>query len=387
MIARIRKTALLALGAVLATAAFGVAPAMAEFGMKSYDVTFTNEDGSPATQAGSHPFAMTTSFEVASYEIPLAERDSPVERFGPDGDIKDLFSEEVAGFAGDATAYPRCSTADYVEDNTNVAGIRPNCPDNTAVGVFGAYLFGPPPFVWGPAPVFNLVPAPGEVARLGFNIQNARVTLDVRVKSGGDYNVTVSSRGTSQYVPVFGGVLQLWGIPSDPAHDSIRGECLSKYVLASGAVNFAGDSVGECPVERIDKPFFTLPTNCEGPEATRYAANSWQNPGSYLPSGEPNLSDPAWASGEVFTHNAAIPPEPQGFTGCGLLPFKPSVTAEPTTKAADSPTGLDFSLHVHDEGLKNPEGLVQSAIKKVEVTLPEGMSANPSVAEGLGVCT
>src|SRR5262249_43410147 len=40
-----------------------------------------------------------------------------------------------------------------------------------------------------------------------------------------------------------------------------------------------------------------------------------------------------------------------------------------------------------DEGLKNPVGLAQSDIKKVEVTLPEGMSANPSVAEGLGTCT
>ena len=36
------------------------APAMADYGFSNFDVTFTNADGTPATQAGSHPFATTT---------------------------------------------------------------------------------------------------------------------------------------------------------------------------------------------------------------------------------------------------------------------------------------------------------------------------------------
>ena len=78
---------------------------------------------------------------------------------------------------------------------------------------------------------------------------------------------------------------------------------------------------------------------------------------------------------------------PQGFTDCNRLNFNPTIEAQPTTKAAASPTGLDFSLDVKDEGLTNPKGLAQSDIKKAVVTLPEGMSANPSIAEGLVTCT
>ena len=35
------------------------APAMADYGLNGFDVTYTN-DGTPATQAGLHPYAMTT---------------------------------------------------------------------------------------------------------------------------------------------------------------------------------------------------------------------------------------------------------------------------------------------------------------------------------------
>src|SRR5262249_36513662 len=80
---------------------------------------------------------------------------------------------------------------------------------------------------------------------------------------------------------------------------------------------------------------------------------------------------------------------PQGMIGCGKLSFAPTITAQPTSKAATSPTGLDFSLDVEDEGLANPaEGATaQADVEKAEVTLPEGFSVNPSQAEGLAVCS
>src|ERR1700733_9482406 len=56
------RTGLLALligCALLATV--GAAPAMASFGITSFSNTLTNQDGTPDTQAGSHPYDMTTS--------------------------------------------------------------------------------------------------------------------------------------------------------------------------------------------------------------------------------------------------------------------------------------------------------------------------------------
>src|ERR1044072_3452758 len=97
MIARIKKTVLLTLGAILGTAAFVVAPASAAYDLHGFDVAFLNADGTPAVQAGSHPYAMATVF------FPT---------FG-EGKAKDVLVEQLTGFVGDGTM-PRCSTAEFL---------------------------------------------------------------------------------------------------------------------------------------------------------------------------------------------------------------------------------------------------------------------------------
>lgn len=82
-------------------------PAQADFGLKEVDVYFSDEDGSPVTQAGSHPFAMSTSLAV----------NTKVDGEGkevPDGAIKDLEFDCPVGFVGDFKASPQCSGADFL---------------------------------------------------------------------------------------------------------------------------------------------------------------------------------------------------------------------------------------------------------------------------------
>jgi hypothetical protein len=205
------------------------------------------------------------------------------------------------------------------------------------------------------------------------------VTLSVTVAEEAPYELIAHTRNVSQIVEFFGAEVTLWGVPADPRHDPLRGRCLGAPVPLH--------SLGKCAAGINPRPFLTMPRACQGPLETKYATDSWQNPGSYLPNGEPDLSDPNWATGFAETHEEAG--LTQGMTGCGSLGFSPGITAQPTSKAASSPTGLDFSLNVNDEGLQNPkEGATAvSDIEKVVVTLPEGMSANPSLAEGLNVCT
>ena len=131
-------------------------------------------------------------------------------------------------------------------------------------------------------------------------------------------------------------------------------------------------SYGNCPTNAPAVPFLTLPRSCQGPLATTYAIDSWQG---------------SFEQGSVLTHDNAEPPNPIGMSGCSKLGFAPSIAAKPTTRAAESSTGLDFSLDVHDEGLTSPSGLANSDIRKAVVTLPVGMTANPSSAEGLEVCS
>src|SRR5215208_3926852 len=329
------------------------APAMADYGFSNFDVTFTNADGTPATQAGSHPFAMTTDLAVNRHGF-------------VDGEIKDLFIEQVTGLVGDATAMPRCSTADFLRSDFTSNG----CPNHTAVGVTAVNL-GKSDF-WFQNAVYNLVPPPGVAAKLGFTVSSVFVTINIGVKQSPEYNIQASLVNVAQTLKIFGSEFQLWGVPGDRQHDKLRGSCARGFLPNDYKGGF--EPGGSCPANSVGKPFLTLPRSCTGPAATNYTTDAWENPGAYV-------------SGNSITHDNATPPNPQGFVGCSQLGFKPTITAQPTTKAASSPTGLDFSLDVDDEGLTSVTGLAQSDIKKTVVTLPEGFSVNPSVAEGLNVCT
>ena len=360
----------------LAASFFLAASAQASF-VRTFNSKFVNEDGSVATQAGSHPFAFDTGIEFSTHIDPFFEKEVP------DGNLKDLLVGLPNGFTGTDQAMPSCPTAGFlVRGPFN----HPDCPNNTAVGAArteagGGLFIGP---------IYNLVPPPGVVVKLGYWVFSVPVVIEVGVEENYPYKVISRLANVSQAALFTKGRIELWGDPASHAHDPVRGDCLG--VPASGTPGGSYEepfvSSGQtCEVNLPEVPFFTMPRSCQGPMLTSYAADVWQEPGAWLPDGEPDLSDPRWASGQIESTDDAIPPNPQPPTGCSRLGFNPSITAVPTTKAANSPTGLDFSLNLHDEGLTNPEGLAQSDIRKTEVTLPEGFSLNSSIAEGLEVCT
>jgi hypothetical protein len=335
--------------------------AEASFGLDRFDVTFTEADGSTDVRAGSHPFAMTTTLH-------LNTRTDPAFGTIPEEEIKDLGIQLPTGFVGSPRGTPRCSTADFLtaEGGDSKTSRSSTCPDNTAVGVTAVTAVGSTNAY--EAPVFNLVPPPGVTAKLGFVVLSEPVTIEVGVNPDSPHNVTINLSGITQSVNFFGAKVEIWGNPGDPAHDALRGRCVSIYDFATP--NFV--SRGVCSTNQSEAPFLTLPRTCTGPLLTTYTARSWQ--GSLV-------------EGSSTSHDASVPPNPLGLFGCGKLGFQPTIEAKPTTLAANSPTGLDFSLNVHDEGLTNPLGLASSDIGKTEVTLPEGFTVNPSIAAGLNVCT
>jgi hypothetical protein len=350
---------MLAACVALAIPVFAPGSASAAFGFEQLGAAYTNADGSPATQAGSHPFGVTTTVVINSHEIPST---TPFPAYAADESLKDLFVEQPPGLIGSAIAAPRCSLSDFAADIPNTA--QTQCPDQTAVGVAAVNLIGP--YAYFNVPVYNLEPPPGVPVMIGFSTLKVRATVQLGLKPNGEYNVIAKSINFPQSLRVFGATLQLWGNPSDPAHDTVRGHCVGDGFEAFSLfeVNFASGSTGKCPVD--PKPaFITLPRSCTGPLSTHFEMDSWPNPGVFLES-------------EV---------QAPGLTGCDHLAFKPTVVGQPTTGQAEAPTGLDFNLEMHDEGLTAPEGLAQSDIKKVTVRLPEGMTVNPSIGEGLGVCT
>jgi hypothetical protein len=345
--------------------------AQASFGINNPDVTITESNGDPSTQAGTHPFALTASFGVNYSE----ETGKPV----PEGRLKDLIIKQIAGLVGDTTAYPRCSTVDFL---THPSG--PNkCPLDTAVGVSANSVTDPNG--WYGTAVFNLTPPPGVLLRLGIHVVAVDVVVDVGLEASPPYLPVAAAHNVPESLYVFGNKTQLWGNPSDPEHDGQRGNCYAQNEVLAPGEEFEFKNGSPCPVSANPSPFLTLPTRCSGQNVTVFAVDSWENSGAFLANGEPDLTDPNWATESAELHDEEGNPQP--FTGCEKLGFNPSITAKPTTKAAQSPTGLDFSLDVKDEGLTSIEGLAQSDIKKAVVTLPEGMTVNPSQAEGLEVCS
>ncbi len=326
----------------------------ASFGLKGLDMSFTDEGGAASLQAGSHPFQQS----IANSSV--TELDSKTGQPIPVADLKDLDVSLPPGMVGDPNATPLCSAADFIASK-DLQG-NPECSDASAVGT-AKIEFGEPGKIE-TFPIYNLIPPPGVVAKLGFVVVGrAPVEIDLTVNPNPPYNVEAKTDGVSQTVFYYDSLIHVWGVPANPAHDAERGSCL--LVAATN-----------CHVNITPKPFITLPSSCTGPLKATFKADSWQQPGVFFEE-------------TTETHNDSVPPEPLGTYGCSKAGFAPTISAKPTTKAASSPSGLDFSLDVKDEGITNPseEAVADSTIEKAVVTLPEGMSANPSLAEGLNVCT
>jgi len=350
----------LAVLAVVCLAAFLLAPvASADFGFEDVDLTFTGPDGSTTMQAGSHPFAATFKLDLNTAEDPESGEEVP------EGAVKDLTIELPPGFIGSIDSVPYCSSADFLEV---VAASLPACPNSSVVGTSTAHveIETPPPGNLN-SPVYALAPPPGVAAKFGFIAFSVPVTIEATINPNPPYNIISKVSNIAQVALFYGSKTTLWGVPADPAHDPIRGSCLAEE---------SGEEIGSngnCPVNIPEKPFLTLPRSCSGPLTTIFEALAWNT-------GEE-------AIGFAETHDGSEPPNPLGMSGCSKLGFAPQLGAQPTTDQAESPTGLNVNVDVNDEGLINPSGIAQSDIEKAVVTLPEGVTINPSQAEGLATCS
>jgi hypothetical protein len=93
---------------------------------------------------------------------------------------------------------------------------------------------------------------------------------------------------------------------------------------------------------------------------------------------------------EVESYEGAISKaethSPVGVDGCDkVLPFSPSVTITPETAQSDAPDGASTVVQAPQKVKANETNT--SDIRDAHVTLPEGLTLNPSAAHGLAACT
>jgi hypothetical protein len=284
------------------------------------------------TQAGAHA-DFTTNIELA--------------RNGNTtwANTRDVIARLPAGLFGNPEAFPKCTTQQFGH-----APDESECPLDSQVGsaeiVIGGILS-----VTAVEPIYNM-PVPGGdiVARFGFY---AGYPVFINVRLDPETNTLVAgTEGTSAGAQLLAAKLTFWGVPSAPVHDPLRG--MPDEISAGGR-----------PSSMPETPFMTNPTGCEAGRAVTISARSYQLPDSL---------------------SVVTVPFPQ-ITGCDSLEFNPRIALKPTTAQGTTGTGLDYELDLPTKGLEFANLPFGSEMRRAEVTLPEGMTVNPSEAEGLGVCS
>ena len=337
----------------------------AGFGIGEFTLLPEEEGGAPDTHAGTHPYQLTNTLSF--------NRDS-TETLTPPALPRNLEFKLPPGQVGNATALPQCNAADFA--HIKAEGRSNSCEGKTAIGVAVVTASTSPEreeiFT---VPVFNLTPAIGEPARFGFEVLRNPVILDTAVRSGPgeDYGVTVSTKNITQVVNFISATTVFWGAPADPSHNASRG-----WNCVLGGTYQAETGQG-CELSHDPHPaaFLTLPTNCQAPFDPSLQGLSWPTKAA---SGGLSFTPLTYQLEDGAGHPLAL-------TGCNQLAFAPKISAEPTAQSASSPSGLDFNLNFDDEGLTSAGGAAQSQLKDTAVTLPEGLTINPSAGVGLGGCS
>jgi hypothetical protein len=350
-------------------------PARAEFGFPSgpagFSTTASAIGGGPATLAGSHP--ETLGIEIAFNLGPESEG-QPGVPFS-DGDVKDLRIDLPPGLIENPTVVPACSQVDFHSPRSSPYGPSlsgESCPDESQIGTIALHTGGLTRYFG----LFNLTPAPGHPSRFGASPFGSPLVFSTSPRQvGGEYGLSLESRNLSQLYDLTGVELEIWGVPWGASHDGRRGDCLNE----SGA----GSPHGLCPIDFNKQShstwaYLTLPSDCSAPLSFSLAADSWQQPGGYLPNGDPDLSQAAWKHTEF---------QSPALQDCGGLGFFATATVKPTTNFVSSPTGLAFHLDVNQAELRALNGRLASRVKQAVVALPAGLTINPSVGAGLGACT
>ena len=309
------------------------------FGISGFNFFIDGLDGTRDTQAGDHPYELTTTIGLDNvFRQSVSGQGNNKNRSTSVNDLKDVVVDLPLGFAGSTLAAPEC-TLSQLSGGT--------CPNDTIVG----HILTEP---WGlntsiDSPIWNLVPEGGVPAEFGYvdGLHESHVFYVHVVPTPSGYVLQTTNADIPQV--------------------------LLSHIL----VTFYGDPAARDETSNPPVPFFTNPTSCtSGQLTTSIHVDSWQHPGSYNRDGTPNFTDPAWVGSESVS-----PP----VTGCNALSFTPELGAQPTTNVADSPSGLEFEMKLpQTENISVP---ATPALKTAVVTLPEGMTVDPSAGGGLQACS
>ncbi|HWO83748.1 MAG TPA: hypothetical protein VNM38_08165 [Solirubrobacterales bacterium] len=324
-----------------------VGPDPAGFGIVegSFKTDFYNRDGvTPVRKSGAHPDLAIFAFDFNTVSSPTPLKPEQKAASEP---IRDLQVALPPGFLGNPTAVGECTPAELS---------FATCPRSSQVGRIDLRLihFAGDETLSVSTGVFNMVHPRGSIADLAFTFTGIPVHINASLDPSKAYAITSSVSDINETLPPFHQKLTLWGVPADPIHDSER--CHAGEEL---------DTSSLCPTDTKARPFLTVPFQCESDNVTRlHHYDSWPHTGAFGPELEYRM--------------------PGRSVECDEPRFDPAVEVEPTGHQANTPTGLDVRIKVPQN--ENPNAPATPPVKRLTVSLPEGMSFSPSFADGLQSC-
>ncbi len=342
---------LLAVG--MATTPTAMAEPPPPFGLEFFNASTTDEAGVPATAAGGHPFQSSNAFEFTHNGEISAE------------DLKSGYVELPPGFFGNPASAPYGSLVGELKLNSA------NSPPSRDYGEGQAFV------------IENVSPDYGSPAQFFINIIQTPVTLQAILHPRTDsYAITLGSRDAR--------LAGLTGIRASFCGYGAILEIVGGIIRISGGCHEAGEPGA------LTAPFLTNPPDCSGAELSwKLAASTWQHPGSFLPGGLPDRSNPEW-----ITPTKLTPP----ITGCDNPELasqfdETSVATKPLQGLgpvqADSPSGLAIDLDFpQSNDPTDPQNTTYDPSipqapepKDITVKLPAGLALSPSSADGLEACS
>ncbi len=248
----------------------------------------------------------------------------------PDGNLRNIRVDIPPGLAADPEALPQCPIAEF---NAN------KCPPDTEVGTNELTVFAAGVNLTLSGNVYDLQQPPG-------------LPLDFGIAIGAEPLVGVHSF-LEGHVDWSGDYHEYFEIKNVPKEGEKLGLKVPLSVLKSKLIFHGRAGQGN---------FLTLPSVCSSSTTSFLEVESWEGQVS-----------------RTQTHT------PVGVDGCDKPPFEPTTTVVPETAQSDEPDGATTRLAVPQN--VGPEQVNTSDVKDVHVTLPEGMTLNPSAASGLQACT
>jgi hypothetical protein len=346
----------LAAASVLFLLALG-GDAQARVPIHGFDVTTTS------TQAGGHP-DIATRVEVGTF---ATEGVDPCFCNA----VRDIIVKSPPGIVGVPGNIAQC-------DATELASLE--CPTDSQVGVVAVRLFAPLEIggAYFIQPLYNMEPRPGQLALLATlaPIAATPIYTVASARTESDYGLEFKTFGLPRLVPPNEITQFTWGVPAEHRHDDLRWQtegteksaaCFDGNPLAALVEDrfpnemCGGGTPGEHAAIAPPTPFLLNPTNCEGPLT---------------------------ATLETVGYEFSTEHREQTFpatTGCDQLAFDPSLSAEPTTNEADTPSGLNVDLKVPQ--FLSPSASSPSEIRGTKITLPPGLTIDPNVADGKVTCS